>query len=162
MVTEARTAVLRPPARECWGPPGVPEAGRASRRSEALADRRTETPRRSARGQKTKQTAVVGTSPGSPGGRLWAPDTAALFKPWSGIQSSQAAQWAQTEREGSGPAGSRLQPVRGRVCAQALQSCPTLNDPTDWGPQTPLSTGLSRQEHWRRLPWPPPCERMHV
>lgn len=44
MVTEARTGVLHPPARECWGPLQAPEAGRASRRSEALANRRTEIP----------------------------------------------------------------------------------------------------------------------
>lgn len=44
VVTETRTGVLRPTARERWAPPGPPEAGRASRRSEASADRRTEIP----------------------------------------------------------------------------------------------------------------------
>ena len=41
----------------------------------------------------------------------------------------------------------------------SCQSCPTLCDPMDHNPQTPVSMGLSRQEHWRGLPCPPPGQR---
>ena len=34
------------------------------------------------------------------------------------------------------------------------QSCPTLCDPIDCGPQFPLSIGFSRQEYWSGLPFP--------
>ena len=34
-------------------------------------------------------------------------------------------------------------------------SCSTLSDPMDFC-QSPLSIGLSRQEYWRGLPFPPP------
>ena len=36
------------------------------------------------------------------------------------------------------------------------QSYPTLCDPTDCSPQTPLSMGFPRQEYWRGLPFPSP------
>ena len=36
------------------------------------------------------------------------------------------------------------------------QACPTLADPMDYSPPAPLSTGFSRQEPWRGLPFPPP------
>ena len=42
------------------------------------------------------------------------------------------------------------------VCAQTLQSCPTLCDPMNCGPQTPPSMGFSRQEYWSGLSCPPP------
>ena len=35
-------------------------------------------------------------------------------------------------------------------------SCPTLCDPMDCSPQTPLSTGFSRQECWSGSSFPPP------
>ena len=38
--------------------------------------------------------------------------------------------------------------------AQSLQSCPTLCDPVDHGPQAPLSMGFSSQEYWSGLPLP--------
>ena len=38
------------------------------------------------------------------------------------------------------------------------QSCLTLCDLTDYSPQTPLSMELSRREHWRGLPFPPPVD----
>ena len=41
-----------------------------------------------------------------------------------------------------------------RSCS--LQSCPTLRDPVDRSRRAPLTTGFSRQEHWRGLPCPPP------
>ena len=40
------------------------------------------------------------------------------------------------------------------VCGKLLQSCPTLCDPIAC--QAPLSKGLSRQEYWSGLPYPPP------
>ena len=40
--------------------------------------------------------------------------------------------------------------------AELLQSQSTLCRPTDCSPQAPLSTELSRQEHWRGLPFPSP------
>ena len=39
------------------------------------------------------------------------------------------------------------------LCAQ---SCQNLCDPWIVAPQAPLSMGFSRQEYWRRLPFPPP------
>ena len=43
------------------------------------------------------------------------------------------------------------------VCAQPLQSCPTLCDPMDCRiGQSPLSMGFSRQEYWSALPFPSP------
>ena len=41
------------------------------------------------------------------------------------------------------------------VCANSLQSCPTLCDPIDCS-HAPLSMGFSRQEYWSRWPFPPP------
>ena len=38
--------------------------------------------------------------------------------------------------------------------AKSLQSCPVLYNPM--AHQAPLSMGLSRQEHWSGLPFPPP------
>ena len=35
-----------------------------------------------------------------------------------------------------------------------VQLCPTLWDPVGCGPQTPLSVGFPRQEHWSGLPFP--------
>ena len=45
-----------------------------------------------------------------------------------------------------------------RVCvsAKSLQSCPTLCDPMDYSHQALLFMGVSRQEDWSGLPWPPP------
>ena len=40
--------------------------------------------------------------------------------------------------------------------AKSLQSCSTVGDPIDGSHQVPLSLGFSRQEHWSRLPFPPP------
>ena len=34
--------------------------------------------------------------------------------------------------------------------------CPTLGSPMDCGPQTPLSMGFSRQDHWSGEPFPSP------
>ena len=46
------------------------------------------------------------------------------------------------------------------MCAQLLESCPTLCNPVDWTiatpPKSPLSMGFSRQEYWSGLPCPPP------
>ena len=44
------------------------------------------------------------------------------------------------------------------AAAKLLQSCPTLCDPRDGGPQGPHnpSLGFSRQEHWSGLPFPSP------
>ena len=36
------------------------------------------------------------------------------------------------------------------------QLCPTLCDPTDCSPPSPLSMGFSRQDYWSGLPCPPP------
>ena len=36
------------------------------------------------------------------------------------------------------------------------QSYPTLFDPMDCSPQTPLSMGFPRQEYWSELPFPSP------
>ena len=36
------------------------------------------------------------------------------------------------------------------------QSCPSLYDPIDCSPPWDLSMGLSWQEHWSGLPFPPP------
>ena len=44
------------------------------------------------------------------------------------------------------------------VCAQLLQSCPTLCSPLDCSPPAPLSMGFSRQECWSRLLCPSPGE----
>ena len=42
-------------------------------------------------------------------------------------------------------------------CAKSLQSYQALWDPMDYiAHQAPLSMGLSRQEYWSGLPWPPP------
>ena len=35
------------------------------------------------------------------------------------------------------------------------QLCPTLCNPLDSSPHTPLSTGLPQQEYWSGLPLPP-------
>ena len=42
------------------------------------------------------------------------------------------------------------------VCAQSLQSCPTLCAPRTVARQAPLSIGFSRQEYWSGLPCPFP------
>ena len=42
------------------------------------------------------------------------------------------------------------------AAAKSLQSCPTLCDPVDGSPPSPLSLGLSRQEYWSGLPFPSP------
>ena len=42
------------------------------------------------------------------------------------------------------------------ICAQSLQSCPTLVTPWAAACQAPLSMGFFRQEYWNRLPRPPP------
>ena len=42
--------------------------------------------------------------------------------------------------------------MRGKL----LQLCPTLCNPVDCSPPTPLSTGFSRQEYWSGLLCPPP------
>ena len=43
--------------------------------------------------------------------------------------------------------------------AKLLQLCPTLCNPMDSSTQAPLSTGVSRQEDWSRLPFPSPKEK---
>ena len=60
------------------------------------------------------------------------------FDPWSGNQI---------------PHGS-TKSLKVKVNMLAAQSCPTCCDPVDCGP--PPSTGFSRQEHWRGLPFLPP------
>ena len=42
------------------------------------------------------------------------------------------------------------------AAAKSLQSCPTLCDPMTAAHQAPPPLGLSRQEHWSRLPFPSP------
>ena len=42
------------------------------------------------------------------------------------------------------------------MCANPLQSCPTLCDPVDYNPPAPPSMGFSRQEHWSGSPCAPP------
>ena len=44
------------------------------------------------------------------------------------------------------------------MCANLLQSCPTIRDPVDCSLQAPLSMGSSRQEYWSGLPCPPPAD----
>ena len=45
------------------------------------------------------------------------------------------------------------------MCASVTRSCLTLCDPMDCiTPQTPLSTGFSRQENWSGLPFPSPVD----
>ena len=46
------------------------------------------------------------------------------------------------------------------VCVQVqiVQSCLTVCDPMDYGPQTLLSMGFSRQQYWSGLPCSPPRE----
>ena len=46
--------------------------------------------------------------------------------------------------------------VAAAAAAKSLQSCPTLCNPIDGSPQTSLSLGFSRQEHWSGLPFPSP------
>ena len=41
-------------------------------------------------------------------------------------------------------------------CVCVTRSCPTLCDPMDCSPPAALSMGLSRQEYWSGLPFPPP------
>ena len=48
------------------------------------------------------------------------------------------------------------------VCAQSLQSCPTLCDPMDHGPPGSSSMGFSRQEYWGGLPFPSPVIKCEV
>ena len=40
------------------------------------------------------------------------------------------------------------------AAAKLPPSCPTLCDPWTAAHQAPLSTGFSRQEYWRGLPFP--------
>ena len=42
------------------------------------------------------------------------------------------------------------------VQRQVAQSCPALCDSLDCSPQAPLPVALSRQDHWRGVPCPPP------
>ena len=42
------------------------------------------------------------------------------------------------------------------VCGLVTQSCPTLATLWTIACQAPLSTGFSRQEYWRGLPFSPP------
>ena len=42
------------------------------------------------------------------------------------------------------------------AAAKSLQLCPTLCDPIDGSPPGSPIPGLSRQEHWRGLPFPSP------
>ena len=42
------------------------------------------------------------------------------------------------------------------LCAQLLNRVWLFETPVDLAPQAPLSMGLSRQEYWRQLPFPPP------
>ena len=104
--------MLRPPARERWAPPGPPEAGRASTRSEASADQRTEIPHAAQdKARKLNKLPLLGL-PLAVQVKTLAPQCSGPeFKPWLGIQSSQAAHWEQTEKEGSGPAGTELRPL---------------------------------------------------
>ena len=44
--------------------------------------------------------------------------------------------------------------MKQKVCMLVTQSCLTLSDPMDC--RAPLSLGFSRQEYWRRLPFPSP------
>ena len=56
-------------------------------------------------------------------------------------------------------ASSRCMCVCVCVClveCMCAQSCPTLFNSMDCSPQSPLSMGLSRQEYWSGLPFPPP------
>ena len=46
-------------------------------------------------------------------------------------------------------------------CAESLQSCLTLYDPTDCSRQAPLSTDCPRPEHWSGLPFPSPGDLPH-
>ena len=46
------------------------------------------------------------------------------------------------------------------AAAQALQSCPTLCDPTEGSPPGSPFLGFSRQEHWGGLPCPSPMIAM--
>ena len=48
-----------------------------------------------------------------------------------------------------------------RMCAQLLQSCPTLVTPWTIARQVPLSMGFPRQEYWSGLPCPPPGNLLH-
>ena len=42
------------------------------------------------------------------------------------------------------------------VAVKSLQSCPDCAIPKTAAHQAPPSLGLSRQEHWSGLPFPPP------
>ena len=42
------------------------------------------------------------------------------------------------------------------VCAKLIQSCPTLCNPMDYSPTGSSVHGISREEYWSGLPFPPP------
>ena len=48
------------------------------------------------------------------------------------------------------------------VCAQLLQSCPTLCDPVDCSLPGSSVHGFSRKEYWSGLPCPPPGDHLHL
>ena len=47
------------------------------------------------------------------------------------------------------------------VCVLVVRLCLTLCDPMDWGLQTPLSMGFSRQEYWSGLSFPSPGDLLN-
>ena len=51
-----------------------------------------------------------------------------------------------------------VQPLHSFWCAKSLQSFPTFCDPMDCSPPGSSVHGLSRQEHWSELPFPPPVD----
>ena len=53
------------------------------------------------------------------------------------------------------PARYFFSKVAMRVCMLSHQPCPTLCDHMTVARQAPLSMGLSRQEYWSGLPFPP-------
>ena len=47
------------------------------------------------------------------------------------------------------------------AAAKLLQPCPTLCDPMDSSPPGSSVHGISRQEYWSGLPFPPPGDLPH-
>ena len=137
------------PSQGMLGPPGASEAGRASRRSKALAHRRTEIPQAARyEARKLIKLPLLGLPPAVQGLRLWAPNAAALgaspgwapraHKPHSGLKQKKE------EAAPRAPDCRLWPPARETTCAGSvapvLSNSATLQSGV---PQTLLSMGFS-------------------
>lgn len=141
------------PSQGMLGPPGASEAGRASRRSEALAHWRTEIPHAAQyKARKLNKLPLLGLPPGVQGLRLWAPNAVALgSSPGRAPRAHKPHSELKQKKEEAAPRApdSRLwPPACERMCVGSV--APVLSN------SAALQTGAPQT----LLPWDSPARTL--